>query len=45
LEEIRKQRGSTLDALVVDACLSLFEEKGFSFKLDNEETDINAYWV
>ncbi|MFZ3057089.1 MAG: HD domain-containing phosphohydrolase [Smithella sp.] len=45
LEEIRKQRGSTLDALVVDACLSLFEEKSFSFKLDNEETDINAYWV
>ncbi|KQC11360.1 MAG: hypothetical protein APR62_10035 [Smithella sp. SDB] len=45
LEEIRKQRGSSLDAMVVDACLKLFEEKGFSFKLDNEETDINAYWV
>ncbi|KUG21549.1 hypothetical protein ASZ90_008706 [hydrocarbon metagenome] len=46
LEEIRKQRGFTLDALVVDACLRLFEEKSFTFKLDSEETtDVNAYWV
>jgi HD-GYP domain-containing protein (c-di-GMP phosphodiesterase class II) len=45
LEEIRKQRGSTLDASVVDACLSLFERKGFNFKLDEEESSANAYWV
>ena len=45
LEEIRKQRGFTLDALVVDACLRLFEEKGFNFKLDEEESSANAYWV
>ena len=45
LEEIRKQRGSTLDALVVDACLSLFERKGFNFKLDEDESSANAYWV
>ncbi|MGP8153700.1 MAG: HD domain-containing phosphohydrolase [Smithella sp.] len=32
LEEIRKQRGITLDANVVDACLKLFEEQGFKFK-------------
>jgi putative nucleotidyltransferase with HDIG domain len=45
LEEIRKQRGSTLDALVVDACLNLFEKKDFNFKLDEEESSANAYWV
>ena len=32
LEEIKKQRGSTLDAEVVDACLKLFEEQDFNFK-------------
>ncbi|MEI8172224.1 MAG: HD-GYP domain-containing protein, partial [Deltaproteobacteria bacterium] len=32
LEEIKKQRGSTFDAKVVDACLKLFEEQGFAFK-------------
>ncbi|MFZ2399819.1 MAG: HD domain-containing phosphohydrolase [Smithella sp.] len=43
LEEIRRQRGSTLDALVVDVCLKLFEEKDFNFKLDEEESSANAY--
>jgi putative nucleotidyltransferase with HDIG domain len=38
LEEIRKQRGSSLDDGVVDACLKLFEEQGFVFKQDEEES-------
>ncbi|MFZ3104930.1 MAG: HD domain-containing phosphohydrolase, partial [Smithella sp.] len=45
LEEIRRQRGSTLDALVVDVCLKLFEEKDFNFKLDEEESPIDARGV
>jgi PAS domain S-box-containing protein/putative nucleotidyltransferase with HDIG domain len=43
LEEIRRQRGSILDALVVDVCLKLFEEKDFNFKLDEEKSSANAY--
>ena len=43
LEEIRRQRGSTLDALVVDVCLKLFEEKDFNFKLDEEKLPASAY--
>ena len=45
LEEIRKQRGSSLDAGVVDACLKLFEEQDFNFKLDEAEAVIDAHWV
>jgi putative nucleotidyltransferase with HDIG domain len=43
LEEIRRQRGSILDALVVDVCLKLFEEKDFNFKLDEEKLPASAY--
>ena len=32
LEEISKNRGTLYDPEVVDACLKLFEEKGFKFK-------------
>ena len=32
LEEITKQRGIHFDANVVDACLALFREQGYSFK-------------
>jgi HD-GYP domain-containing protein (c-di-GMP phosphodiesterase class II) len=45
LEEIKKQRGFTLDAAVVDACLKLFEEKDFNFKLDEPEAVMDAHWV
>ena len=31
LDEITRKRGAGLDALVVDACLSLIREKGFAF--------------
>jgi len=31
LEEIRRGRGTWYDPVVVDACLKLFEEKGFAF--------------
>jgi PAS domain S-box-containing protein len=33
LEEITKNRGTLYDAAVVDACLSLFRDKGFRFKV------------
>ena len=45
LEEIKKQRGSGLDAGVVDACLKLFEEQDFNFNLDEAESVIDAHWV
>jgi HD-GYP domain-containing protein (c-di-GMP phosphodiesterase class II) len=45
LDEIRKQRGSSLDAGVVDACLELFEEQDFNFTLDEAEAVIDAHWV
>lgn len=32
LDEIRAHRGSAFDPDIVDACLKLFEEKGFSFE-------------
>jgi HD-GYP domain-containing protein (c-di-GMP phosphodiesterase class II) len=32
LEEIDKYRGKKYDAAVVDVCLRLFREKGFSFE-------------
>jgi PAS domain S-box-containing protein/putative nucleotidyltransferase with HDIG domain len=35
LDEIRLYRGSRYDAEVVDACLRLFEEKGFEFRQDD----------
>jgi PAS domain S-box-containing protein/putative nucleotidyltransferase with HDIG domain len=38
LEEIKQQRGSTLYAEVVDACLKLFEEQGFEFKQNEVES-------
>jgi PAS domain S-box/uncharacterized domain HDIG len=38
LNEIKKQRGTALDAEVVDACLKLFEEKDFNFKHEELET-------
>jgi putative nucleotidyltransferase with HDIG domain len=38
LAEIKKQRGSTLDAGVVDACLKLFEEQEFHFKQEEVES-------
>jgi PAS domain S-box-containing protein/putative nucleotidyltransferase with HDIG domain len=41
LEEIKQQRGSTLYAEVVDACLKLFEEQEFEFK-QNEVESITA---
>jgi len=34
LEEIRKGRGFRYDVRVVDACIKLFREKRFSFKMD-----------
>jgi len=34
LEEIKKRRGHSYDADVVDACLRLFMEKGFEFRDD-----------
>ena len=45
LEEIKKQRGFALDAKVVDACLKIFEEKDFNFKLDEPEAVTDAHWV
>jgi PAS domain S-box-containing protein/putative nucleotidyltransferase with HDIG domain len=45
LEEIKKQRGFSLDAAVVDACLKLFEEKDFNFKLDEPGAVMDAHWV
>jgi len=45
LEEIKKQRGFSLDAEVVDACLKLFEEKDFNFKLDEPGTVMDAHWA
>ena len=45
LEEIKKQRGFALDAEVVDACLKIFEEKDFNFKLDEPEAVMDAHWV
>jgi PAS domain S-box-containing protein/putative nucleotidyltransferase with HDIG domain len=45
LEEIKKQRGSSLDAGVVDACLKLFEEQDFNFNLDEVESPTDAHWV
>jgi putative nucleotidyltransferase with HDIG domain len=45
LEEIKRLRGSTLDAEVVDVCLKLFEEQDFNFKLDEAEAVIDAHWV
>jgi PAS domain S-box-containing protein/putative nucleotidyltransferase with HDIG domain len=45
LEEIKKQRGLALDAEVVDACLKIFEEKDFNFKLDEPEAVKDAHWV
>jgi PAS domain S-box-containing protein/putative nucleotidyltransferase with HDIG domain len=45
LEEIKKQRGSSLDARVVDICLNLFEEKGFEFKQGEAESPIDAHGV
>jgi HD-GYP domain-containing protein (c-di-GMP phosphodiesterase class II) len=45
LEEIRKQRGFGLDAGVVDACLKLFEERDFNFKLDEAEAIIDDHSV
>jgi PAS domain S-box-containing protein/putative nucleotidyltransferase with HDIG domain len=38
LDEIKKQRGISLDAEVVDACLKLFEEQDFNFKHEEFET-------
>jgi PAS domain S-box-containing protein/putative nucleotidyltransferase with HDIG domain len=38
LEEIKQQRGSTLYAEVVDACLKLFEEQEFEFKQNEVES-------
>jgi HD-GYP domain-containing protein (c-di-GMP phosphodiesterase class II) len=32
LEEVRKHRGSLYDAEVVDACLRVYQEGGFSFE-------------
>ena len=32
LEEITMQRGIHYDAVVVDACLAVFREQGYSFK-------------
>jgi HD-GYP domain-containing protein (c-di-GMP phosphodiesterase class II) len=32
LEEIEKNRGTLYDKTVVDACLSLFREKGFNLE-------------
>jgi len=43
LEEIRKQRGFGFDAEVVDACLKLFEEQDFNFKLDEAEAIIDDH--
>jgi putative two-component system response regulator len=37
LKEIEKGRGTLYDPDVVDACLKLFREKGFKFKLDPEK--------
>ena len=37
LAEIRKKRGKTLDAEVVDACLKLFEEQAFDFNQPKTE--------
>jgi HD-GYP domain-containing protein (c-di-GMP phosphodiesterase class II) len=31
IDEIRKQRGITLDADAVDACIALVEQHGFTF--------------
>jgi PAS domain S-box-containing protein/putative nucleotidyltransferase with HDIG domain len=45
LEEIKKQRGSALDSGVVDACLKLFEEQDFNFKLDEPEAVMDAHWA
>jgi PAS domain S-box-containing protein/putative nucleotidyltransferase with HDIG domain len=45
LEEIKKQRGFSLDAAVVDACLKIFEEKDFNFKLDEPGAVMDAHWV
>jgi PAS domain S-box-containing protein/putative nucleotidyltransferase with HDIG domain len=45
LEEIKKQRGCALDAAVVDACLKLFEEKDFDFKMDEPGAVMDAHWV
>jgi HD-GYP domain-containing protein (c-di-GMP phosphodiesterase class II) len=45
LEEIKRLRGSALDAGVVDACLKLFEEQDFNFKLEESETFIDAHLV
>ena len=39
LEKIKQQRGITLDAIAVDTCLKLFEEKGFKFK-DHEDVSV-----
>ncbi len=38
LEEIKQQRGSTLYAEVVDACLKLFEEQRFEFNQNEVES-------
>jgi PAS domain S-box-containing protein len=42
LEEIESGRGTRYDDLVVDACLALFREKGFSFR--EAESQANS-WV
>jgi PAS domain S-box-containing protein/putative nucleotidyltransferase with HDIG domain len=41
LEEIKKQRGITYDAKVVDTCLKLFEKHGFEFKQHDESSSID----
>jgi PAS domain S-box-containing protein/putative nucleotidyltransferase with HDIG domain len=45
LEEIRRKRGVSLDAEVVDVCLELFEKQDFDFKLDDSGTVTDAHWV
>lgn len=42
LEEIKKLRGSALDAEVVDTCLKLFEEQDFNFTQDEEKSPVNT---
>jgi PAS domain S-box-containing protein/putative nucleotidyltransferase with HDIG domain len=42
LEGIKKQRGITFDAKVVDACLKLFEEHGFEFKQQDMSPGIDT---
>jgi len=40
LDEISKNRGILYDSEVIDACLKLFKEKGFNFKLEHHRTTV-----